>query len=111
MSRKLILSPLFLILLVAVAQAAKRDDGVATSFSADCICDQGNGYLNAYTYQIPLSPQRYKPGTVITVSANSCQYLMACKVRALLGTYKMRIDTWNSNTANVYKFAINGPKQ
>ena len=123
MHRKIVSSMLFVVLLTAGVQAVKaaagpvapqatsRDDQAATSFSADCICDQGSGYLNAYSYQVPFRPQNYKPGTVITVSANGCQYLSACTVQALVGTYRMRIDSWNSNTANVYKFAINGPRQ
>ena len=93
------------------AQPANRDNKVATSFSADCICDQGNGYLNAHAHQIPYRPESYKPGTIITVSANSCRHLSACSVRALTGTYRMKIDSWNSNTAYVYKFTINGPQQ
>jgi hypothetical protein len=93
------------------AQAMDRDNQVATSFSASCICDQGNGYINAYSYQIPFRPESYKVGTVITVSAGGCQYISACKVRALVGTIKMKIDSWNSNTGYVYKFAINGPIQ
>ncbi len=120
MHKKLALSLLILLTLTIPTYGAKADSpvqpidqdaGAATSFPADCICDQGNNYLNAYSYHIPLRPENYKVGTVITISANHCEQLTACKVRALIGTYRMKIDSWNSNTAYVYKFAINGPLQ
>lgn len=82
----------------------------ATSLAADCLCDQGSDYLNAYTYQAPLRPQAYRSGAVITVTAGVCRYPSACDEQALVGSYKMRVAGTTTDTRLVYDFSIYGPR-